>query len=221
MSNQTPECFSFTLRRRPFEAGISIVYGANRGWRIAIGPREKAHPVFFEPGHFDTCDFRKPILTQGGRVVRDSSKGYGEFRLRRRASHDGVLLRVIAAALDFGVPPLAKGLDFNAGGEGRPALLQYGKCKDTAKDQLFQLRNGEFIYVVDRNTAVMKVRCIDDVLRMEPVDVPEIIDYVFNCGCRSEYVGGKVWAYCNLQKLGASPNLLDQLARQVPNFRIP
>jgi hypothetical protein len=134
----------------------------------------------------------------------------------------GIVIRVIAKNLDFGLQPLAEGLSFWSGCESLTIypLARYGKPSEwRVRDELYALSEGESILVGDRYKGIMVLACINGELVMRPATREEVVAFVlgYASGTASRYQGAVSWSFDNLVALGAYSEA-SEIAGNSPNF---
>jgi hypothetical protein len=134
----------------PIQEGIALVNGAGSPFN-QLGPNKRV-PV--ESGYL-SHGFGQILRAQ---LVR--TKHGAKFV----AVYDdwlGLIVRVQARELRFEGEPLAADLNFWPGGEGlvEPTALYFDNRDSTRKVQLFQLKPGESIYLIDERSVVINLAC--------------------------------------------------------------
>lgn len=192
-------------------------------------PRSGIAVVFPKPGHPEIRlgnaavegEYRRVLLGLGGADMpccvldqmesAQTRKLPGDHRTHL-VHHDGrrcIVLRIIARELDFGLPPLARGLFFWPGGEGMRGHLpiaRFGRPGETTvRDEIFIINEGQHIFVGDTRSSIIVLSCVNSVPVTRPATRAEVIEFVFDYGMHvhSANTGALIWTLNNLFALGA------------------
>lgn len=130
----------------------------------------------------------------------------------------GIILHVQCRGLRFDIEPYANGLNLWTGGDGPidPFVQYYNPEDKLAREQIFSLKHGEFIYVIDERRAVGKITCINGEPVISRPGLEELVEFLVSREKRG--VRAVDWALHNLRTLsrtkhGRNRVVVNELAR--------
>lgn len=206
-------CFTITekAKRRsgiPFEDGIRIM---NRHGQFVVPVGEAAIMLYLGAN-----GRRDPGISQDSSRVLQAEAYAIKHQIYRLVKpgipKSRIIVRIIGQGLIFDFPPLAEGLGLWPGGDGdlRP-FVQVGRHKEPAKDQLFEVREGEYFLAVDTRGAVAKVSCASGEPSIEPLAFGETVEFFVKRATAQRKTSAIEWALHNLRILRADGNNPDNV----------
>ncbi|KND50443.1 MAG: hypothetical protein AB202_02195 [Parcubacteria bacterium C7867-007] len=182
----------------PMESGIGAVM--NEGppavvlapdCRVLLGNRRDIHGY---PGML------------GGRVMRARLKdtlSNGERLVHASDEVRSLILHIRSENLLFeGIEPLAEGLTLRPGGDGEiQPFRQAGKNGSPQRQQMYEIPEDTFIYVVDGRSAAVKLACVDGLAVVTAVEIPEAVTFIAKRARAQKSRAALTWGVRNLEHL--------------------
>ena len=172
---------AYTLRVRSSEEEIALVQSeAGLSPQLYLGPDVAIDRQSVQLG----TDAGESLPGIEGLMLRNAApalRGDGQNCLVARNGWNGIIQRVTARQLDFGMKPFAD-IVFWAGAEGLEPLARYGQMNDPfTRDEVFAIGEGKRIIIADRKPSIKILTCVRNRPVMSDPKDGEVVEYIFGC----------------------------------------